>query len=103
MWVHLRIALRLRSSTGSLESTSRARHTLIAPDTPVNNVRFEQNINGRAYVLEAWPVGRDRWRAQIVGVPGTTTALMPFYGTTADEAAAHLSAWLTRAANRQTA
>jgi len=64
----------------------------------VNIVRFQETINGRPYVIEVSPVGRDRWRAQIARVPGATTALMPFYGTTAVEAAQLLSGWLTRAA-----
>ena len=61
-------------------------------------VRFQQTINGRSYVIEVLAVGEDRWRAQIARLPGGTTALMPFYGTTPDEAAASLSGWLTRAA-----
>ena len=61
-------------------------------------VRFEETINGRSYVIEVLPVGQDRWRAQIARQPGRTTALMPFYGTTPDEAAGLLSGWLNRAA-----
>jgi len=61
-------------------------------------VRFQETINGRPYVIEVLPVGRDRWRAQIARLPGSTTALMPFYGATPDEAARLLSGWLTRAA-----
>jgi len=64
----------------------------------VNIVRFQETINGKSYVIEVLPVGRDRWRAQIARSPGATTALMPFYGTTPDEAAKGLSGWLTRAA-----
>ena len=63
----------------------------------VNIVRFQETINGRSYVIEVLPVGQDRWRAQIAGRPGGTTALMPFYGTTAAAAAKLLSGWLTRA------
>jgi hypothetical protein len=44
------------------------------------------------------PVGLDRWRAQIVRTPGGSSALMPFYGVSPDEAAGQLSAWLNRAA-----
>jgi hypothetical protein len=62
-------------------------------------VHFETQINGRAYVIEVSAVGRDRWRAEIARTPGNTTALMPFYGTTPDEAAERLSGWLTRAAH----
>jgi len=64
----------------------------------VNTIRFHQTINGRPYVIEALPVAQDRWRAQIARTPGATTALMPFYGATPDEAARHLADWLTRAA-----
>ena len=39
---------------------------------------------------------------QIVRMPGGTTALMPFYGTTPAEAAGLLSGWLTRAAGATT-
>jgi len=59
--------------------------------------RFNQSIAGRAYLIEVSFVGKDRWRADIVHVPAIRTALMPFYGRTPDEAAQHLSEWLTRA------
>lgn len=59
--------------------------------------RFEESIAGRAYLIEVAAVAKDRWRAYIVRVPGVPTALMPFYGTTPDEAAHLLSEWLTRA------
>jgi glutathione S-transferase len=62
--------------------------------------RFEEFIAGRLYLIEAAPVGPDRWRACIVRVPGVPTALMPFYGRTADEAARHLKSWLARAHER---
>jgi len=64
----------------------------------VETVRFEETINGRSYVIEVSAVDRDRWRAQILRRPGASTALMPFYGATAIEAARLLSQWLTRAA-----
>jgi len=67
----------------------------------VKTVRFQEIINGRAFVIEVVPVDRDRWRAQIARTPGSITALMPFYGTTAAEAAEQLSGWLTRAAASQ--
>jgi hypothetical protein len=63
-------------------------------------VRFEDTINGRPVVIEASAVGRDRWRAQVARVPGGRTALMPFYGTTAEEAATHLLGWLIRASGQ---
>ena len=62
--------------------------------------RFEESIAGRPYLIEVAAVAKDRWRANIVRLPGMPTALMPFYGSTPDEAAQHLSAWLTRAYER---
>ena len=62
--------------------------------------RFEEFIAGRPYLIEVSAVSKDRWRAYIVRLPGMPTALMPFYGTTPDEAARHLSDWLTRAHQR---
>jgi hypothetical protein len=56
--------------------------------------RFEEVINGRAYLIEVSSVGLGRWRAQIARVPGGCAALMPFYGKTPDEAAGQLSRWL---------
>jgi hypothetical protein len=63
--------------------------------TPVR--RFHETINGRVYHIEASRVRDDRWRAQIARIPGMPTALMPFYGNTADEAARQLCDWLARA------
>ena len=62
--------------------------------------RFEESIAGRPYLIEVAAVSPDRWRAYIVRVPGVPTALMPFYGSTPDEAAGLLSAWLNRAHQR---
>jgi hypothetical protein len=59
--------------------------------------RFEEVINGREYLIEVSSVGRGKWRAQIARIPGGSAALMPFYGRTPDEAAQHLSRWLTLA------
>jgi hypothetical protein len=59
--------------------------------------RFEQEIGGRLYVIETSPVQADRWRAQIARRPGMPSALMPFYGPTAVDAASRLVRWLTRA------
>lgn len=64
---------------------------------PVNVHRFEQIINGRPYRIEVSSVGLDKWRAQIARVPGGSAATMPFYGSTPDEAADHLSRWLSLA------
>jgi hypothetical protein len=63
---------------------------------------FEETIGGRTYHIEVTPVS-NRWRAQIVRIPGMPTALMPFYGATPDEAARQLSQWLTLANRRHTA
>jgi hypothetical protein len=59
--------------------------------------RFEIAIAGRAYHIEVTLVADNRWRAQIVRIPGIPIAMMPFYGETPDEAAAQLTNWLTRA------
>jgi len=58
---------------------------------------FEETINGHTYLIEVSEVDPQRWRAFLVRRPGGTTALMPFYGTTPDEAARQLSEWLMRA------
>jgi hypothetical protein len=55
---------------------------------------FEETIGGRAYQIEVTPVS-NRWRAQLRRGPGVPTAMMPFYGQTPDEAAAHLWQWLS--------
>lgn len=59
--------------------------------------RFAETINGQGYEIEVLAVRPDRWRAYLVHVSGRPTALMPFYGSTPDEAARHLVDWLTRA------
>jgi hypothetical protein len=66
----------------------------------VNVHRFEEVINGREYLIEVSSVGIDKWRAQIARTPGGSAALMPFYGRTPDEAARHLSHWLSLAHGR---
>lgn len=58
---------------------------------------FQRTIGGQVYVIETSPVRADRWRAQIARRPGMPSALMPFYGTTPDEAATRLERWLTLA------
>ena len=59
--------------------------------------RFAETINGQGYEIEVLAVRPDRWRAYLVHVSGRPTALMPFYGSTPDEAAQQLVDWLTRA------
>ena len=66
----------------------------------MNLHRFEETSNGREYLIEVSSVGRNQWRAQIQRRPGGSGALMPFYGTTPDEAAALLTRWLTIANGR---
>jgi hypothetical protein len=68
----------------------------------VNIHHFEETIGGRAYQIEVTPVS-NRWRAQLRRLPGMPTAMMPFYGTTPEEAARQLTAWLTLAHRRQSA
>ncbi|HVT49002.1 MAG TPA: hypothetical protein VHD57_14530 [Vicinamibacterales bacterium] len=67
----------------------------------MTTVVIHETINGRPYVIEVLAVGRDRWRAQLAR--RSTTAVMPFYGATPDEAARQLTGWLSRAGgtNRQ--
>jgi hypothetical protein len=57
--------------------------------------RFDEIINGREYRIEVSAVGRNTYRAQIARAPGGSRAMMPFYGSTPNEAVAHLSQWLT--------
>jgi hypothetical protein len=57
--------------------------------------RYEQHIAGRTYLIEVHPLSDSRWRAQIARLPGMPSAMMPFYGSTPEEAAYELSRWLT--------
>ena len=61
---------------------------------------FEEIIGGRLYLIEVAPLDAARWRANIVRVPGVPTALMPFYGSTPEDAAGQLRTWLERAHSR---
>lgn len=56
---------------------------------------IEHRINGRLYRIEVSEVSR-QWRARVVNQFGGPTALMPFYGATAEAAAGDLSGWLAR-------
>ena len=60
----------------------------------MNVHRLKETINGREYLIEVSNVGLDKWRAQIRRTPGGPSAMMPFYGSTPDEAAGSLSRWL---------
>ncbi|MCY3846019.1 MAG: hypothetical protein OXH69_21050 [Acidobacteria bacterium] len=59
--------------------------------------RFQETIHGRAIAIEVTPVDPDRWRAYVVREPGGPAAMMPFYGSTPQEAARHLTDWLSLA------
>ena len=61
---------------------------------------FAETIGGRPYLIEVTLVS-NRWRAQLLRLPGVPTAMMPFYGQTPDEAAKQLTDWLTLAHRRQ--
>jgi hypothetical protein len=77
----------------------RSRRTPFPDTTNVIVHRFEKTIGGRAYQIEVTAVN-NRWRAQLRRLPGTPTALMPFYGPTPDEAADQLTEWLSLAHRR---
>lgn len=69
--------------------------TTMPRTTAAKPIRVVENINGRTCAIEVLPVGAGRWRARLAQ-SGTTNAVMPFYGTTPDEAVALLSRWLSR-------
>lgn len=64
--------------------------------------RFEETIDGRPIAIEVTSVRPDRWRAYLVREPGGPTALMPFYGSTPQEAARQLWNWLALAHRDET-
>ena len=96
MCTRLRPFLRL-ATLGQLAKISYVTSATLTPCNIVNIQRIEHVINGRAYQIEAMLVDPDRWRAYLVNVPGGSTALMPFYGATAELAMQQLTAWLTLA------
>jgi hypothetical protein len=69
--------------------------------SPVTH-RYEELIGGKTYEIEVRAVSQSRWRAQIARRPGMPTSLMPFYGTTPDEAAHELRRWLALVYNGTT-
>ena len=91
--MRLRQSFRLNGCSRPLELRLRYKD-LISPLSTVNVHRLKETINGREYLIEVSNVGLDKWRAQIRRTPGGSCAMMPFYGSTPDEAAAHLSHWL---------
>ena len=62
---------------------------------PSRRVSYRQEINGREYRIEVAQVGTGRWRAEVVTQYGGPTALMPFYGVSADAARDGLASWLS--------
>lgn len=63
---------------------------------PTPSLALKQEINGRVYRIEVGRSGQ-QWRARVLNAHGGPTALMPFYGPSADEAAQALVVWLSRA------
>ena len=59
--------------------------------------RFRERINGRDYAIEVSPAVGGQWRASLVRTAGVPMALMPFYGTTPEEACSRLTGWLAAA------
>lgn len=91
--MRLRRSFRLPPAPASLElrlHTDEFRRQKV----PVNVQRLKETINGREYLIEVSNVGLHKWRAQIRRTPGGSSAMMPFYGSTPDEAAGQLSRWL---------
>lgn len=96
------IAGRRASYDASLVSPARACESLSRfTPLPVTH-RYEEKIAGRTYEIEVRPVSQSRWRAQIARRPGMPTSLMPFYGTTPEEAAHELRRWLALVYNGTT-
>jgi hypothetical protein len=97
LWTRFRDPLRLIMRRRSVRSAPVSSLTTFTDPVAADVHRFRKSIAGHSYLIEATAVAQDRWRAYIVRIPGMPTALMPFYGRTADEAATQLSDWLTRA------
>lgn len=99
-----RFVLWIRPSRGASLDRIAAKRRIVPrffhPDiADVTIHRFEETIGGRAYQIEVTPVS-NRWRAQLRRGPGMSTAMMPFYGQTPDEAARLLAQWLSLAHQR---
>ncbi len=95
LWIDFRAFLRLIALTNRLEFC--LSHLSHSHDSIVTVHRFKQTVSGRTYLIEAMRVDQDRWRAYLAGIQGGPTALMPFYGATAEEAVHRLTDWLTLA------
>ena len=98
--MRFRTSLRLFQISRCIESNSLPTRQLLARTVNIPVHRFEESIGGRSYLIEVKSVDKDRWRADIVRIPGVPTALMPFYGKTPADAAHELTMWLTRAHER---
>ena len=61
--------------------------------TPVHALKRE--VNGRVYRIEVARSGH-QWRARVLNAHGGPTALMPFCGPSAEDAAQALVKWLSR-------
>lgn len=62
---------------------------------PMHAHAVKREVNGRVYRIEVGRSGQ-QWRARVVNAHGGPTALMPFYGATAEDAAQALTRWLSR-------
>ena len=92
--IGLRTFLRFRQSS----ALARIATPPVGAQTAIVTVQhYDQTINGQTYRIEAMLVDPERWRAYLVLGPGGPTALMPFYGATAELAVEQLTAWLTLA------
>lgn len=93
---HIVLSLdRLRGCDDNVaHSSPRPRLATVLPMSRPARV-IEHRINGRLYRIEVSEVSR-QWRARVVNQFGGPTALMPFYGDTAEAAAGDLSGWLAR-------
>jgi hypothetical protein len=73
------------------------RSNTVSPPVLTTVHRIATCINGRDYYIEVTCVDAEKWRAEVVTQYGGRTALMPFYGSSAADAAQRVSDWLTRA------
>jgi hypothetical protein len=86
-----RTRLRLIVAAGKLRSLLH----FFPSATLVKPCRYERLIAGRTYVIDVTLVSTGRWRAGLARLPGMPTSLMPFYGTTPEDAAHAITNWLS--------